>query len=135
MPEPVTYKKPRRINVVSVALVLALALGAYAAYQFLPLYFQKQEVYRVLEETSSAFAGRRGLYIEDRHARETLRRKMDTDIRNLGVRDPDLETWIEVHGDEARFGALYSAWVQWPFDVLAPQEHVYEIQHTLTIRR
>jgi hypothetical protein len=133
MAEPVKYKQPRRINVVSVTLVLALALGAYAAYQFLPLYFQKQEVYRALEETSSAFAGKRHLYVEDPSARETLRRRMENDIRNLGIQDPELETWVEVDGYDARFGAVYSMWVEWPFDVVAPQEHVYEVEHVIAI--
>ena len=135
MAEPITYRKPRRINLVSVTLVLALALGAYAAYQFLPLYFQKQEVYRVLQETGSAFSGKRGLYVEEPRARETLRRKMENDIRNVGVDDPDLETWIEVDGTEARFGAVYSKWVDWPFDIVARQEHVYEVEHKLNIPR
>jgi hypothetical protein len=135
MAEPIRYKQPRRINVVSIALVLALALGAYAAYQFLPLYFRKQEVYRVLEETGSAFSGRRGFYVDDGRAREQLRRKMENDIRNLGIDDPDLETWVEIDGTEARFGAVYSHWVAWPYDIVAPQEHVYEVEHKLTIPR
>ncbi len=135
MIEPIRYKKPRRINFVSVTLVLALALGVYAAYQFLPLWFMKNEVHRVLQETSSTFAGRRNLYVEDAQARDTLRRRMETDIRNLGVDDPDLETWIEVDRGEARFGAVYSRWVEWPFGVVAPQEHVYEVEHTLPLPR
>jgi hypothetical protein len=135
MAEPIRYKQPRRINIVSVTLVLALALGAYAAYQFLPQYFRSQEVYRVLEETSSAFAGKRNYYLEDPKAREALRRKMEADIRNRGVIDPDLETWVELDRHEARFGAVYSEWVEWPFDIVGRQEHVYEVQHTLAIPR
>jgi hypothetical protein len=135
MAEPITYKKPRRINIVSVTLVLALALAAYAAYQFLPLYFQKQEVYRVLEETSSAFSGKRSLYVEDPSSRETLRRNMENDIRNIGVDDPELETWIEVDGTEVRFGAVYSKWVEWPLGIVARQEHVYEVEHKIAIPR
>ena len=135
MIEPVRYKRPSRINVVSVTLVLALALGAYAAYQFLPLYFMKQEVYRVLQETSSAFLGRRNYYVQEKDGRDALRRKMEADLRNLGVTDPDLETWLEVDRNEARFGAVYSQWVEWPFDVVAPQEHVYEVEHTVALPR
>jgi hypothetical protein len=135
MAQPVKYKKPRRINIVSIALALGLALAAYAAYQFLPLYFQKQEVYRILEETGSAFAGRHGFYIEDGTARERLRRQMESDMRLQGVDDPDLETWIEVDGPEVRFGAVYSAWVEWPLDIVAKQEHVYQVEHTIQARR
>ena len=134
MAEPIRYKQPSRINFVTVALVLALALGAYAAYQFLPLYVQRQDVYRVLEETASAFAGRRKQYIDEPKAREELRRKMEADIRNVDVQDPELETWIEVDANEARFGAVYSQWVEWPFDIVAPQEQVYEVEHKLVLR-
>ena len=135
MAQPVKYNRPRRINVVSIALVVLLALAAYAAYQFLPLYFQKQEVYRILEETGSTFAGRRAFYLEDGRARERLRRQMESEMRSKGVEDPELETWIEVDGPEVRFGAVYSAWVEWPFDVVAKQEHVYEVEHTIMVPR
>ncbi len=131
MAQAVKYKKPRRINVVSVALVLIIALVVYLSWQFFPLFMQKQEAFRVLEETGSAFSGRRGLYLESRDEAEALRQRMESDLRRAGVEDPDLETWIEFEEGEASFGAVYSIFISWPLNVLPRQEHVYEVEHVV----
>ena len=131
MAQAVKYKKPRRINSVSVVLVAILGLCIFFAYQYLPLFLQKQEVYRVLEESGSAFAGRHSYYLANPDAAEALRRRMENDLRRVGVEDPDLESWIEFEGDEAEFGAVYSIFIQWPFDVIPKQEHVYQVEHVV----
>jgi len=130
MATPIKYKPPRRLNVVSVPLFALLALGIYFAYQYVPLFFLKHEAYRVLEETGSTFHGYKGLYRSDARARELLRRKMESQLRAVGIDDPDLETWIDVEPGEGRVGALYSKWVHWPFEVLPRREVVYEIEHS-----
>ncbi|MEM6296124.1 MAG: hypothetical protein AAGA54_32935 [Myxococcota bacterium] len=134
MAQAVKYKKPRRINIVSVVLVSIIALLVYLGWQFFPLFMQKQEAYRVLEETGSAFSGRRGFYVESRDETEALRRRMENDLRRAGVQDPDLETWIEFEEGEASFGAVYSIFIEWPFDVIPKQEHVYELEHLVNYR-
>ncbi len=129
MAQAVKYKKPRRINVVSVSLALAAALFVYLAYQYLPLFLQKQEAYRALEETGSSFHGRRSYYSQDPKATENLRRRMEADLRRVGINDPELETWIEYEEHQAEFGAIYSIWIEWPWDILPKQEFVYEVIH------
>jgi hypothetical protein len=132
MPQPVKYKRPRRINVVSVTLVALLALAAYLTVQYLPLYLQKHEVYRVLEEHGSKLARRKALYRTDPIAREDLRRKMEAEIRRLGIMDPELETWVEVDDGEARLGAYYSETITWALDIVSPYTKDYEVEHILT---
>lgn len=131
MTTPVKYKKPRRINPVSIVIVALLALGAYATYLYLPLYLTKHEAYRVLEETSSKVAGRPAFYAEDSSARDKLRLDMQRQIKGVGVEDPNIETWIEFEGKQVHLGVVYSAWVEWPFDVVERQESVYELEHTI----
>lgn len=133
MATPVKYKKPRRINAVSVTLVFLLALGAYAAYQYLPLYFMRHEAYRVLQETGSTIAGRAGYYEVDTKAREDLRRKMQNNLSSLGISDPNMETWIEFEGKEVRIGVVYSAWTEWPFGIIERQESEYEVEHEIIL--
>jgi len=133
MATPVKYKKPRRINVVSVTLVLVLALAAYAAYQWLPLYFRRHEAYRVLQETGSKLAGRAGYYEADAQAREEMRRTMQRQLVEIGIDDPKIETWVEIEGKEARLGVVYSAWIEWPLDVVERQESVYEVEHVVVL--
>ena len=129
MAQAVKYKRPRRLNSVSITLALVAALGIYLGYQYLPLFLQKQEAFRVLEETGSAFAGRRTFYVRDAKSREHLRAGMEADLRRVGIDDPDLETWVELDENEMAFGAIYSIYVEWPFQALPKQEFVYEVEH------
>jgi hypothetical protein len=133
MATPVQYNKPRRVNVVSVTLVLLLALAGYAVYQWLPLYFRRHEAYRVLQEHGSKLAGRAGFYAHDGQAREELRKTMQRQLVEVGIDDPGIETWIEIEGKKARLGVVYSAWMAWPFDVLAPHESIYEVEHVMVL--
>lgn len=133
MDEPVKYKKPSRINVVSVTLFCALALGAVLAWQYVPLFLLRQEVYRVLEETGSTFMGRKGMYVEDDKAREELRAKMERELRTLGIHDPDAETWIEVEGREVHLGIVYDVPIEWPLGIVPPSEKLYEVEHVLVM--
>lgn len=131
MTEMVKYKKPRRINVVSVSLALLVAFGIYMGVQWLPQFLQKQEAFRVLEETGSKFSKRRSLYINHADKAEALRRQMANELRRTGVEDPEMETWIEIDEHEARLGVLYSSWLEWPFDVVARTESIQEIEHVV----
>ncbi len=134
MTTPVKYKKPRRINAVSITLAFVLLVAGYAAYMYLPLYFLQHEAYRVLEETGSKLSNRARFYTDDGPAREELRRKMQRQIKDVGVQDPNIETWIEFEGKEVRVGVLYSAWVEWPFDVIEKQESIYELEHKIIVK-
>ena len=131
--EPVKYKQPRVINVVSVVLVLLLAAGGWAGYEMIRVAFLRQEAFRVLEETGSTFAGRRQLYRKDAREREALRGRMESQIRQIGVDDPELESWIEVEGTAANFGAVFTAEYHWPFDVLEPFRRDVQIEHLVTL--
>lgn len=134
MPRIVKYRKPRKINAVSIFLAILGALLVYLGYQYIPNYMLEQEAYRVLEETSSHFAGRKSRYLATPDGLLTLRRRMHNNLRLIGVDDPDAESWIEVDGNEVRFGVIYSKWIEWPFDIIAKQEKVYEIEHTIVVR-
>lgn len=133
MGRPLKYKKPRRINVVSVTIVAILVVLGVIAWEYVPLYITKSEAYRVLEEFSSTFAGRDSLYTQDKQARESLRLKMDKELRLAGVDDYEMESWIEVEGKEVRLGVVYSKYIEWPFDIVAKTEELYEIEHTLIL--
>lgn len=126
---PVRYKKPRAINLVSVTLVLAVAALGYAGWEFARVLFLRQEAYRVLEETGSAFYGRRSLYRTEPLEVDALERKMMQRLREIGVSDPDAETWIEVEQDGAHFGVVYTAMYHWPLDVFAPIRRDVQIEH------
>jgi len=129
MPESVKYKKPARINIVSVTIALAIAIMAVLAWQYIPVHVEKQEAYRVLEEYGSQFMSRKSMYLEDANARDQLRRKMINDLRTAGIEDPQAEFWIEVDGHEVTLGVAYVAVIEWPFGLLPRQEKLYELEH------
>ena len=133
MATPVQYKKPRRINIVSVTLVLLLVVGGYAAYQYLPLYFMRHEAHRVLQETGSTLAGRARMYTRDDAAIEDLRLTMERNLMRIGITDPEMDTGIEIDGKEVRLRVEYYAWVDWPFGIIPRQRHEYEVEHHLVL--
>ena len=132
---PVRYKKQRSINLVSVAVLLVVAAAGYAGWEFARVMYQRQEAYRVLEETGSAFLHRSWLFREDQFERDGLRKRMAVQLREVGVTDPNAETWIDLASDRAVIGVVYTATFHWPFDVLAPIERDIQIEHTVALRR
>ena len=116
MAESVHYKQPRKLNVVVIGLLAILALLVYLAWTYLPAYFRKSEVMRVLDETSSEFTGASSRMLSDDKLVDKMLRDMRSEIQALGVNDPQAEYWIEIDNeDQIRFGALYSDWITLPF--------------------
>lgn len=130
---PAQYKKQRSINVVSITVLLLLLALGYAGWEYVRVAFARQEAFRVLEETSSTFAGRSSLYRADADEREQLRKRMTQQLFAAGVTDPEAETWIELDKDGAHFGVVYTATYHWPFDVLEPIERDIQIERTISI--
>jgi hypothetical protein len=131
MAQDLKYKKPRKINPVSVTIVAVLSLAGYMVWQYFPLFLLKQEAYRTLEETGSKYAGKHSFYRADPKRMEKLRRKMNSELRVVGVSDNEMESWIETDGPEVRFGCIFSVKVKWPFEILEDQEFVYEQEHVV----
>jgi len=127
MAEAVTYKQPRKFNVVVIAILVALVAGAYAAWIYVPVAMRKSEVMRVLDETSSEFTGQASRMLAEDKLVDKMLRDMRSDIQALGVSDPQAEYWIEVDDDnQVRFGVLYSDWIEIPFT--EPREKIVELQ-------
>lgn len=134
MAQAIKYKRPRKINFVSVSIVAVLAFAAYMLSQYLPLYLRKQEAYRVLDETSSQFAGQKNRYLASEPHLLQLQQRMGNDLRLVGIDDPEMEHWIEVDNKSTvRFGVIYSETVTWPFDVIEPQTEEVELEYELAL--
>jgi hypothetical protein len=134
MTQSVQYKRPSRINVVTLTLLVVVGLIVFLAMQYVPLFILKSEAYRVLEETGSHLASRKSRYTAVPEELAALRKRMGSELRNLGVDDPRAEFWIEIEPGSARLGVLYSKWIEWPFDVIAKQERVYELEHRVVLK-
>jgi hypothetical protein len=136
MIQKVKYKKPRKINPISVSLAAVFGLLGFLAYQYVPLALKSGEATRVLDEAASKFNGQPGRYLKNEKELNRLKRQIRNDLMLAGVTDPNLETWIEADSsDLVRFGCLYSEWIEWPFDIIDRQEKVYELEYTLHVKR
>ena len=114
--ESVKYKQPRKLNIVVIAIIAALVIGAYALWIYMPSYFRKSEVMRVLDETSSEFTGKASRMLAEKKLIDNMLARMRSQIQELGVNDPIAEYWIEVDDEnQVRFGVLYSDWLDIPF--------------------
>ncbi len=133
MAQPTKYKQPRVINVVSVTLVIVLLSAAWAGYEMIRIGFLRQEAFRMVEETGSTFAGRRQLYRKNAAERDALRLRMESQIRSVGVNDPDLESWIEVEANSVHLGAVFTVWYRWPFDLLEPFPRDVQIEEIVVL--
>ena len=131
--KPVDYRKPRVINPVSVTLVVLLLAGGYAGYELVRVEFQRQEVFRVLEETGSAYAGKHSLYAKDAKQREQLRSRMQSQVVTLGISDPELETWVDAAPGGAQLGVVYTTSYHWPFDAVAPIPREIQLEHDVVL--
>ncbi len=131
MVERVHYKKPRKFNVVVIGLLAGLSLLVYLAWIYLPAYFRKSEVMRVLDETSSEFMGSSSRMLADHKLVDKMLADMRNEIQQLGVNDPQAEYWIEIDSeDQVRFGALYSDWI--PLPLMDAKEVVNELEMLCT---
>ena len=131
MNDQVTYKQPRKFNIVVIGILIGLVIAIYLAWVYLPLYFRRSEVMRVLDETSSQFTGKSSRMMAEDALVDKMLNDMASQIRDLGVNDPQAEFWIEIDDDDnVRFGALYSDWLELPFT--EKQEIVNEIEMLCT---
>ena len=114
------YRKPRRLNIVSLFLVLGVAAGIYLGVKFLPVWWRVRQVDTKLDEYAVQVAdfGRQAPEARDRAA-EPILAKTVAELRAIGVDDqPDqaLEVWFspdyrELHARfevivEHNFGSL-----------------------------
>lgn len=127
MAEAVTYKKPRRFNIVVIGMLLALVAGLYTAWLYIPIAMRKGEVVRVLDETSSEFTSQAARFDAEPKLVGAMMNKMRSKMQEVGVTDPNAEYWIEFDdANEVVFGALYSEWIKYP--LLEPREKIVEVQ-------
>lgn len=107
-----SYKRPSKINVVSILITLILLSGLYALIQFGPPYWRKWKVKEVLSSSASqAFKLRR------QPSEEVLSKiKEDTaqKIRAAGVDDPSVRVIIDVNEQQATVRAEYREQINHP---------------------
>ncbi len=135
MATPLSYKKPRSINVASVAVFVVLGGLAYYAVRVVPLYFLRQNVFAELEQAGSEYRHFYPRAEANPTEADEFRTKLMRKIREAGVTDPALEVWIERDEGVITMGAAYLVVLEWPLHLIKPSERVYEVEHIFTVKR
>lgn len=102
MSRQIEYGAPRRLNSVTVTLILLLVAGGYWMWRFFPAYFEAWSVDHILKEAASQVYQANRLAEPQRTETLTeLINKAKRDIQTkAGVTDPDLVVNLDI--DEAR---------------------------------
>jgi hypothetical protein len=108
------YNKPRRLNIVSLLMLLIVLGAGYAGWKFIPVFWQSRKVDQVLDEEKMAAVGFHRLRDELRPAAaDAIVAKAVTRIYEMGIEDqPDqpLQVWFDA--DYAALNARYQVVVR-----------------------
>lgn len=104
-----TYGQPRRINTVTIFMLLCALAAGYWVWRFFPAYFDGWSVDHLLKEAASKTYRINRLQDPERTKQLTaLVEATKADIRKQGnVTDPDLEVGLDIDGDKAAVWADY----------------------------
>jgi len=112
----VAYRQPRRLNIVTIAMFLALAGAGYWMWVFFPVYWDAWTVDHQLRE-AAALCYRINLQSEPGRSTELqkLLKKVQADSARLAhITDPDLDVSLEIEGDILLLHATYKVDVRHP---------------------
>jgi hypothetical protein len=110
------YAQPRRLNSVTVVLLLLAAAGGYWMWRFFPVYFDAWTVDHVLKELATAMyrANRLNEPERSKTMRELLDKGRSDIIAKANVTDPELRLDLEVQESTAEVTAQYTVVVTHP---------------------
>lgn len=110
------YNKPRRLNVVSLLLLLIVLAAGYAGWKFVPVYWQARKVDQVLDEEKMAAASIDRLRDDARATTaDSVVAKAVTRIYEMGIEDQaeqPLQVWFDA--DYGALNARYQVVVRHP---------------------
>jgi hypothetical protein len=110
------YKTPRRLNSVSIAMMILFAAAGYWMWVFFPVYWDAWTVDHQLRE-AAALCYKINRYAEPGRSIELrkLLKKVQGDAINLAhITDPDFDVTLEIEGDNLFLHAIYKVVVRHP---------------------
>ena len=107
-----SYKRPSKINFVSVIVTLILLSGLYSLIQFGPPYWRKWKVKEILSSSASqAFKRRRQ---PDEEVLNKIREDTVREIHAAGVDDPSVRVTVDINEQQATVTAEYRERINHP---------------------
>jgi hypothetical protein len=110
------YGGPRRLNAVTVTLLVGAIVGGYWFWRFFPAYFDAWTVDHALREAANAIYKASRLRDPDRsrELKDIVNRCRKDIVEKAGIKDPDLEVEIEFDDESAVAMANYKVVVTHP---------------------
>jgi hypothetical protein len=110
------YKTPRRLNTVSILMLLAAIAGGYWFYTFFPVYWDAWTIDHQLRE-AAALCYKVNKYAEPGRSielRKLLKKVQEDSIRLAHITDPDFDVALEIENDNLFLKATYKVVVRHP---------------------
>ncbi|MBW2731259.1 MAG: hypothetical protein JRH20_02640, partial [Deltaproteobacteria bacterium] len=105
------YRKPGKLNIVSVALFVGLVALIYGGIYFGPAYWRKYQISEVLDEAANQCRGR---FVPDGSRLEKIEQKARKQILALGVEDDATRVQVDIRPKEVRVSADYQEVIHHP---------------------
>ncbi len=111
-----SYGQPRRINSVTVVMLLGGLAAGYWLWRYFPAYFDGWTVDHILKETASATykLARMGEPQRTTSLKALLDKARNDIIAKANVHDPELDVHLDLDGDIATVSADYSVTITHP---------------------
>lgn len=111
-----SYKKPRKLNFVSILVILVLFSIVYSVIQFGPPYWRKWKSKEILSECTSKIYVKRFVPTDTLSPfLEKVQQEAMKKLRSIGIEDPGLK--VNLHKDDE--------------EIMAEAEYVERIKHPL----
>jgi hypothetical protein len=131
MAERVEYGKPRRLNSVSVTMILIALAGGYWMWRFFPAYFDGWTVDHILKESASEVYRANRLNEPERTTELTsIVNKAKQHIREqTSITDPDLTVTMNILENDASMSAEYLMVITHPVTSKTTTLHFSKREH------
>jgi hypothetical protein len=112
----VGYRQPRRINTVTIVMILVLGAAAYWMWVFFPTYWDAWTVDHELREGASALYKLNNLAEPQRQIemRKVLKDVQSRAIKRANITDPEFDVEMEIEGDLLILTATYEVKIKHP---------------------
>jgi hypothetical protein len=112
-----TYRQPRRLNIVTLTIMLFGAIAGYWMWRFFPVYFDAWTIDHVLKEaaTSTYKISRLNEPEKSKELKALVDRTRAEVIKQGNVTDPDLTVNLDLDGNTVVVSAEYNVTVTHPY--------------------
>jgi hypothetical protein len=110
------YRQPRKLNSVSVVMLVLFAAAGYWMWVFFPVYWDAWTVDHQLREAASSCYRINKIAEPNRsqELRKVLKKVQEDSIRLAHIRDPDFDVTLDIEGDTLFIHATYKVTVKHP---------------------